>query len=82
MFISVIQQNNTILHTYTLFFMLLSFMVYHNILNIVPHAMQWDLVYPFCVEYFASVTEASLVAGPGTQLSHIRALHFLPVLCL
>ena len=58
--------------------MLLSFMVYHRILNIVPHAIQWDLVYPFCVEYFASAIEASLVAGPGTQLSHIRAI---PTLC-
>ena len=82
MFISVIQQNNSVLHTYTFFFMLLSFMVYHRILNIVPRAIQWELVYPFCVEYFASAIETSLVAGPGTQFSHIRALHFLPVLCL
>ena len=37
-----------------LFFIFFSIMVYHEILNIFPRAIQSDLVvYPFCIEWFA-----------------------------
>ena len=40
---SAVQHND--IHLYTFFFYILFFMVYHRILNIVPCAIQEDLVY-------------------------------------
>ena len=44
MLISVVQQRDTVVHTYIFPFIFSSFMVYHRILNIVPCAMQQELV--------------------------------------
>ena len=45
--ITVIQQSDSGIHTYSFFFIFFSIMVHHRILNIVPCAIQWDLVvYP------------------------------------
>ena len=47
MLISAIQKSGSIIHIYTFFFIFFSIMVYHRILNIVPCAIQQDLVgYP------------------------------------
>ena len=43
---SIVLGSNSVIHTF--FLNILSVMVYHRILNIVPHATQQDLVvYPF-----------------------------------
>ena len=47
MLISAVQQSDSVLRIYTSFFILFSIMIYHRIVNIVPCAMQQDLVYPF-----------------------------------
>jgi len=47
-FISAVQQSDSVIHMYILFFTFFSIMVSHRILNIVPYALQQDLiVYPF-----------------------------------
>ena len=45
MFISTVQQSDSVTHIYTLFFIFLSIMVYYRALNIVPCAIQEDLVF-------------------------------------
>ena len=63
MLISVVQQSDSVLYiyiyTYThthiyiyiyILFHILSIMVYHRVLNIVPCAIQEDLVYPFYIQ--------------------------------
>ena len=49
--ITAIQQSDSVIHIYTVFFKIFfSIMVYHRILNIVPCAIQQDLVvYPFYI---------------------------------
>ena len=45
---STIQQNDSVKHIYTFFFIFFSIMFYHRILNIAPCAIEQDLVvYPF-----------------------------------
>ena len=46
MLISTVQQSDSVIHiyTYTFFFIFFSIVVYHRIVNIVPCAVQWDLV--------------------------------------
>ena len=49
--ISGVQQNDSFIHTCTFFFTLFAIMVYGQILNIVPCAIQNDLlVYPFYIQ--------------------------------
>ena len=48
-------------HTYTFFFTFVSIMVYHKILNIVPCAIEWDLVHPFYIYQFASANPKVLI---------------------
>ena len=50
--ISAVQQNNSVIHTYTFFFMFFSIMVHPRILNIVPYTIQ-DLVHPIYMSQFA-----------------------------
>ena len=50
MLISAVQQSDSVIHIYTLFFIFFSIIVYYRILNIVPCAIQQDLVvYPFYI---------------------------------
>ena len=66
--ISTIQQSDSVIYTYTFFFIFFPIMVYHRILNIVPCAIPQDLVYPLynrsiffffksfvCVDHFKSI---------------------------
>ena len=45
----VIQLYIYVIHIYTYFFILFSIVVYYKILDIVPCAILWDLVYLFCM---------------------------------
>ena len=38
--VSGVQQNDSVIHTYTFFFIFFSIMVYHRIVNVVPCALQ------------------------------------------
>ena len=48
--ISAVQQSDSVIHTYTFFFIFFSIMAYPRILSIVPCAAQYDfVVYPFYI---------------------------------
>ena len=42
--VSAVQQSDSLIHIYIYIFIYFSIMVYQRILNIVPCAIQWDLV--------------------------------------
>ena len=69
--ISAVQQSDSVIHMYTFFFILFSIMVYHRILNIVPCAVQQDLVvYPSYIQ-FASANPKLMNSAFLTSHIHI-----------
>ena len=55
MLISDVQQSDSVIHIHEFLLISFSIMIFHRILNMVPCAIQWDLVvYHFYVHYFAS----------------------------
>ena len=53
---SGVQQSDSDIHIYTFFFIFFSIMVYHRILNIVPCAIQQDIVFFLLVIYFIHIS--------------------------
>ena len=46
---STVQQRNSVIKTFTFFFIFFTTVVYHGLLNIVPWALQKDFVCPSCI---------------------------------
>ena len=76
--ISALQQSSSIAHTYMLFFILLSIMVYHRRLNIVPCSVQWDLViYPFYLYQIAPGNSKSALSHSLPSPSNHKAVFYV-----
>ena len=77
--ISAVQQNDSVIHIYTLFFIFFSIMVYPRILNIVLCATRQNLVvYPFCVQLFTSAN-SNLLLYPSPSL--LATSHLILCVC-
>ena len=60
--ISAVEQNDSVIHMCTFFFIFFSTMAYPRILNIVPCAIQWDLVV-----YLSYIYNSLLLLTPNSH---------------
>ena len=76
--ISAVQQDDSVIHTYTFFFILFSIMAYPRIWNIVLCATQQNLVvFPFCVQLFTSANSNLLFYPSPSVLATSRLILYV-----